>query len=136
MADEEGDIYFFSVLANPAHRGSLLALFPLVHRLRGCLGIAASLDGVRWSRITPLRSCLVSGERAVDHPVAGLVRRGEVVWLYVHEKVPGITADRLSPWPLFKQLEAVAPRAGLVRYSLPVDTLREWTERSLRDLTA
>lgn len=42
-----GDIYFFAVMANPVHRGSLLAIFPLVHKLKGCLGLAASRDGVR-----------------------------------------------------------------------------------------
>ena len=123
----EGDLYFFAAQANPAHRASLIALFPLVHRLRGCIG-------VHWSRITPLRGCGVHGERATDHPVAGLVRRGEAVWLYVHENVPGISADRLSPWPLFKQMDFVSQRAGLVRYSLPVATLRRWTRFSLRDL--
>ena len=56
------------------------------------------------------------------------------MWLYVHERVPGISADRLSPWPLFKQLDLVAPRAGLVRYSIPTERLRRWTERSLAEL--
>ena len=117
------------------HKGSLLALFPLVHKLRGCVGLAASRDGVRWSRITPLRGCAVHGERATDHPVAGMLRRGEHVWLYLHEHVPGISADRMSPWPLFKQLDYASPRAGLVRYSIPVATLRRWTRQSLRDLS-
>ena len=108
-----------------------------MHRLRGCLALSASRDGVRWSPPTPLRACAVHGERATDHPVAGLVRReggGDRVWLYVHERVPGISADRLSPWPLFKQLDLTAPRAGLVRYAIPTERLRRWTERSLAQL--
>jgi len=129
-----GDIYFFAVMANPVHRGSLLAIFPLVHKLKGCLGLAASRDGVRWSRITPLRACPVHGERTVDHPVAGLVHRGDEVWLYIHERVPGISADRLSPWPLFKHLELAAQPARLVRYRMPVALLRRWTRQSLRDV--
>ena len=54
----KGDIYFFAVQPNPADNGSsLIALFPLAHRLRGCVALSASLDGVRWSRPMPLLSC-------------------------------------------------------------------------------
>ena len=55
--DATGDVYFFAAQVNPAHNGSLVAIFPLVHRLRACLAIAASYDGVHWSRVTPLLSC-------------------------------------------------------------------------------
>lgn len=62
---------------NPAHNRSLLAVFPLAHRARGCLGVAASLDGVRWSRVTPLLACALYGERTLDQPaVPAMVRRG------------------------------------------------------------
>ncbi len=90
-----GDIYFFGAQTNPAHNGSLLAVFPIAHRLRGCLGIAASVDGVRWSRITPLLACGLYGERTLDQPaLPAMVRRGREVWLYVHEEV----RSRRSPY--------------------------------------
>ena len=80
---------------NPSHNGSLVAVFPLVHHLRGCLAIAVSVDGVRWSRAMPLLSCKHYGERTIDHPASpSMVRRGGRIWLYVHEEVPGITFDR------------------------------------------
>lgn len=66
--DGSGDVYFFGAQVNPSHNGSLLAVFPLVHRLRACLGIAASVDSVRWSRVTPLLSCQLYGERTMDQP--------------------------------------------------------------------
>ena len=72
----QGDVYFFAVSPNPAHPGSLLALFPLAHKFRGCIGLAASTDGLHWSAPTPLLRCAVHGERAVHHPAQGLVREG------------------------------------------------------------
>ena len=56
-AHAEGNIYFFAAQVNPVLESSLLALFPLEHRRRGCLAFACSRDGVRWSRPTALLSC-------------------------------------------------------------------------------
>ena len=57
LAASSGDLYFFSVHANPVHSGSLIAQFPLVQHARGCIGLALSIDGVQWSRVTPLVRC-------------------------------------------------------------------------------
>ena len=46
----QGDIYFWAAQTNPAHNTSLVAIFPVVHQLQGCIGIAFSIDGQRWSR--------------------------------------------------------------------------------------
>ena len=89
----QGDVYFFVVAPNPAHEGSLLALFPLAHKFRGCIGLAASVDGLHWSAPTPLLRCAVHGERAVHHPAQGLVSDGDSVVMFVHENVPGVTSD-------------------------------------------
>ena len=116
-------MYFFGVQANPSHNGSLVAVFPLVHRLRACLAIAASVDGVRWTRVTPLLSCRLYGERTMDHPAApSMVRRGSEIWLYVQEEVPGITVERTTPMATHTQLlksEKVAEPCGALHVPLP-----------------
>ena len=132
-----GDIYYFGAQVNPSHNGSLLATFPLVHRLRGCIGLAASLDGVRWSRVTPLLSCSIYGERTMDQPaLPAMVRRGSEVWLYVHEEVPGITFDRAVPLLLQPFLLRAERPSRLVRYSFPCRLLASWTEDALESLMA
>ena len=69
----DGDTYFFLVQPNPVHRGSLIAIFPLVQHARGCIGLALSIDGKEWSQVTPLMRCAVHGERAENQPVGGLI---------------------------------------------------------------
>ena len=128
----QGDIYFFGVQVNPVHNGSLIATFPLVHRLRGCIGLAASLDGVRWSRVTPLLSCAIYGERTLDQPaVPALLRRGAEIWIYIHEEVPGITFDRAVPLLLQPQLLAAEKSSRVVRYAFPCRLLAKWTDTAL-----
>ena len=65
------------------------------------------------------------GERTVDQPAAGVLRRGGRVQLYVHERVPGIYDTGLRAWALRAAGRGaeVAPR--LVRYSLPAATFLE-----------
>lgn len=65
----QGDIYFFSAQKNPVHNSSLIAIFPLVHRMRGCIALSVSLDGFKWSSPVSLLKCAVYGERTRDHPV-------------------------------------------------------------------
>ena len=76
-APAQGEIYFFSVQTHPIDPDILLALFPMVHAFCGCIAIAFSTDGVRWTAPFPLLRADVIGDRTVDHPVAGLVRRGQ-----------------------------------------------------------
>ena len=131
----EGDVYFFAVSVNPVHPASLLAMFPLAHKFRGCIGVSVSLDGLHWSQPTPLLRCAVHGERAVHHPAAGLVRDGPLVSLYVHENVPGVTSD-LTPTPaqMVAHPYLKLPRPRLVRHTLPADALRTWTLATLSTL--
>ena len=128
-----GDVYFFAVSRNPIDpSGSLIALFPLAHKFRGCIAIAVSRDGLRWSAPTPLLRCDVHGERAVHHPAQGLILEGESVALYVHENVPGVTSDitptaaQMAQFPYLK-----LPRPRLVRHTVPASALRTWTKRAL-----
>jgi hypothetical protein len=111
------------------HNGSLLALYPLVHKFRGCIAVSASTDGLRWSAPTPLLSaCAVHGERTVDHPAQGFVREGESVSMYVHENVPGTTSELFFNDVLMRfhpYLKLPPPR--LVRYTMPAQALRKWT---------
>ena len=53
------EVYFIHVQTNPVHRRTLLGVMPIVHRGLGCLALALSTDGKRWSRPTPLKRCEV-----------------------------------------------------------------------------
>lgn len=129
-----GDIYFFAVQVNPVHEQSLLAVFPIVHRIRGCIAVATSMDGVRWTKITPLLSCSIYGERTMDQPaLPAMVRRGNEVWLYVHEEVPGITIDRATPRFAYAQMAANEKPSQVVRYSFSCSKLANWTQSALRE---
>ena len=129
-----GDIYFFGVQVNPAHDDSLLAVFPIVHRLRGCIAMAASTDGVHWSTATPLLSCSIFGERALDQPaLPAMVARGSEVWLYVQEEVPGITIDRRTPRFAYAQMSRYEKPSSVVRYAFPCSKLAKWTEGALQE---
>ena len=123
----QGDIYFWSVAPNPVDNSSLLAVFPLVHFFKGCVGLSLSLDGARWSSPHPLVACKVHGERASHHPAGGWYRRGQRVHMYIQEDVPDIRVDGLTPWPLAKRLKKEQPLSTLVRYSFSAGSLRRWT---------
>ena len=128
------DIYFFNVASNPVHNGSLLAVFPIVQHFQGCLCIAASLDGRRWSAPEPLTRCVVAGQRTASHPAAGLIERGDFVDLYMHEGVPGISIDMSTPHSLRKYLEAHERDSRLNRFSMPKAALRKWTLEAIATL--
>lgn len=131
-----GDIYYFAAQQNPVDASSMLAVFPLVHRARACIGLAFSTDALRWSSPRALLPCRAAGERAVDQPAAGMLRRDGHVLLYVHENVPGIRVDARTPEVHRKRLRqlhgAMEPR--IVRYDIPVAWLQRWTEEGLRSL--
>ena len=117
------------------HESSLIAVFPLEHRRQGCLAFACSRDGVSWSRPMALLSCEVDvmdrGDRTIHHPVAGLVRRGDVVWLYVHENVPGVVEKSEA---VHKAGLQSVPRSRIVRHDIPAETLLQWTQQELAGL--
>lgn len=130
-----GDIYFFGVQINPAHADSLVAVFPMVHRLRGCIGLTASTDGVRWTRIAPLLPCNIFGERTMEHPaLPAMVLRGPEVWMYVQEEVPGITIDQRTPRFVYAQMKHAEKPSSLKRYVFPCARLASWTREVLREL--
>ena len=72
------------------------------------------------------------GDRTIHHPVANLVRREGVVWLYVHENVPGVV-EKSRAMPEGARLQGV-PRSRIVRYDIPAERLLEWTQRALAAL--
>lgn len=129
----EGDLYFFVASPNPAVPHTLLGLFPLAHRFRGCIGVAASADGVHWSEPAPLLRCAVHGERAVHHPAQGLTLQGGEVSLWVHENVPGVTTDDPNV-KVAQHTYLTLPRTRLVRHSVPVGQLRAWALKALEGL--
>lgn len=133
--DETGDVYFWGAQVNPVHNGSLIAVFPLVHRLRACIAIAASLDGIHWSRATPLLGCRLYGERTIDQPASpSMIRRGGEVWFYVQEEVPGITVERTTPLVTHTALLKAEKPSRVVRYAIPCLLLARWTDGALRKL--
>ena len=114
----------------------MLAAFPLVHRARACICLAFSRDAVHWSTPRPLLRCRAAGERSVDQPAVGMLRRDDLIFFYVHENVPQIREDAKTPEELRTRLlqvrDLIAPR--IVRYSIPVVKLQQWTDESLRSL--
>ncbi|KAL3909822.1 MAG: hypothetical protein SGPRY_009292 [Prymnesium sp.] len=130
------DIYFFAVQANPVHKDTLLAIFPVSHPPSACIMIAFSIDGVNFSRPVSLLESRVgvrtenrrgSGRlewRSEDHPVAGLVvapyDRFSVLF-YVHHAVRGTTI-RTDAVPHVRS------------YALKVSQLRKWTFTALSQL--
>jgi hypothetical protein len=117
----------------------LLAVFPLVHRSRGCLCVSFSADGFIWSRARPLLRCAARGERSVHHPAIGLVRRADHVLMWVHENVPGLANDAATPLAhleAYQRREATRPPPPprIVRYTIPAAALRTWTDEGLRAL--
>ena len=123
---------------NPVDDQSLIAVFPIVHRFRGCIGLSLSLDGLNWSPVTPLRQCDTIGDRTIDQPVAGIIRPsgGNVLWLYVHESVPKIGIDTTASSALTKYLKEREPRAEVFRYAIPIPLFRRWASRAREFLTS
>lgn len=133
----QGEVYFFSVQANPVHPSTMVAVFPLVHRAHGCMCISISRDGTQWSSPKPLLRCGSIGERTSSHPAAGLVRRGAHVLFYVHENVPGISVDTRVPLPHKQALESAGhtqPPARILRYRMLAKELLSLTTVALKEL--
>jgi hypothetical protein len=65
-----------------------------------------------------------------------MLRRDDLIFFYVHENVPQIREDAKTPEELRTRLlqvrDLIAPR--IVRYSIPVVKLQQWTDESLRSL--
>jgi hypothetical protein len=137
LSATEGDIYFWLVQTNPVLARTLIALFPLVHHHRGCIGLSLSVDGTTWSRVTPLLRCEVHGARAETQPVGfALLPRGELA-VFVHERVPGIAYDEKTPHRLSMSLQRLMSRRGgasIVRYTLPCEKFARWTAEGLAEL--
>ena len=135
----EGNIYFWAVQVNPVHSGSLIALFPLVHRLHGCIGMAFSVDGLSWSPMRVALTCGAFGDRTLDHPASPAMVRGRgaeegLVHLYVQHGVPSIGLDRMTPWSLYKETVLLEPRSTVFRYSLGSCDLVHETRLALKAL--
>jgi len=136
-AHTEGDVYFWGAQTNPVDDSSLIAAFPLVHHLHGCIGLSLSLDGVRWSRVSPLLSCEAIGERTLAHPAApSMVRRGDRLWIYIHESVPGASVDAYLPKELHRIWSQTEAPGRIARYTFHVGILERWTRRARRSLLA
>lgn len=161
FAPSSGSTNFFAVQENPVHNGSLIALVPIVHRSRACIGFTISLDGLAWSRMVPLMHCVAYGQRAAHSPVAGgLVRvgRGRVA-CFIHENVPGIhdydddQPHERMPFALANHLKLESSRAHsatvrasgkmpttrkmsrVMRVEFACERLASWTKHGLKALS-
>ena len=133
-----GNIYFWSASANPLDNGTMVALAPVSHHYRGCLGISLSADGQHWSPITPLVGTALDtapceeaerasgacfdgkfvGQRTTHHPVTGVFHLGASVVFFIHENVPKIV-DHAPP--------ASRRPSRLMRYAVPASAFLCWT---------
>ena len=78
------------------------------------------------------------GDRAIHQPAAGLVRRGDAVWVYVHENVPGVIEKSAAVVGAVRRgapLADALPPSRLVRYDVPVERLERWTREALASLS-
>ena len=135
---QTGNVYFFAVQTNPVMDDSLIAVFPIVHKLSGCLGIAASRDGLLWSSVTPLINCEAHNDRTVHHPAAPALvadpHDRSMLLMYVHEDVPGINEDAFMPGSISAYLGKRAPASRVVRYRIPTKVIATWALGALAEL--
>ena len=125
------DIYFFHAQINPVDPTTLLALFPMSQPPYACIGMAFSVDGIRFSEPINLqssapvwRTTYIDGSgplewRNADHPVAGAVLRGDEIWFFIHHAVYGTS---------MQILERNAQHVAL--YRLHVDEVRRMMSNS------
>ena len=65
-----------------------------------------------------------------------MIARGDTVWVYVHESVPGASVDAYLPKELHRAWSSIEQAGRLARYALPRAALERWTRRARRALTA
>ena len=74
-------------------------------------------------------------ERTAHHPVDGILVSEEHVDIYVHQNVPGITADKVTTRGLRRFPYLRQPPSRLVRYRVPKATWSRWTDVALSGLS-
>ena len=145
--NNDDQVYFAAINPNPAlvedalvvlapvaradgpavNAGTLVALAP-VARADGSayVGLAVSCDGIHFSALVPLLNCTggASLGRAPDHPVDGLLQRGDMVHAFVHRDVPGIALHKGGR----------QPRPRLVRLDIPAARLAALARAQFRTL--
>lgn len=126
------NVYFAAVNANPVDGESVLGLFPVVRNEGGAdddayVAMAVSCDGLRFSKFLRLvDSTPASLGRGSDHPVDGLLRRGDDVFFFVHRGVLGVFDDD-------HDTERING-SRVVRYSVPAAKLAAYTARAKASL--
>ena len=106
---------------NPVDDQTVLGIFPVREGPRAFVAVALSRDGVRFSRFREiLKSTAADQGRSTDHPVDGLLVRGDNVFLYAHRDVPPFSRGR--------------PR--IVRLETTLDELRAYTVKAKAELDA
>lgn len=115
------NVYFWAVSHLPTVSRALFALAPVVHRGKGCVALACSAEGERWSPLTAFLPCDTDFPPVHTYmqPAAGMVVRGEFVDVYVHADVGEIMGPTRPP-------------GSLVRYSLLAERLAGWAKRNPR----
>ena len=129
----QGDVYFWAAAVNPAAPTTLLAVFPIVDRLRGCLALSASRDG---ALVAAGAAAAVSGlRRAYRAPPRRRHRRPRRRHLALRPRERprrgGRQGERADP--LAVQVPAPAA-AEAQRYAIGREALRRWTEGALAQI--
>ena len=119
------NIYFATVHQNPIDNGaSLVGMFPVLTPRDSCVALAVSVDGHAFSEL----ECIATASRAQatgeqsDHPVDGLVVRGDHAYFYVSFDLPVAGPS------------GGAPRMD--RYAIPLDVLADFTHQAKKQLKA
>lgn len=87
------------------------------------------------SRRNSVRAYTAIGYVSLAHPAApAMVRRGDEVWVYIHESVPGASVDAYLPKALYRSWSNREDEGRVARYALPASALEKWTRRQRRSL--
>lgn len=127
-------VYFPSIHENPALENTLLGFFPVNWDWgeeptdfydRECyLALSISCDGIHFSPFHKvLKNTCAQYGRVLDLPVDGIVRRGDMVHLYVHRYMP------MAGYALESDF---SPQ--LVRHTMTMDSLRDYSLRAMAQL--
>jgi len=131
-----GNIYTFTVNRNPVDGDTLIALCPVQDPIAGrsAIALSFSINGLLWSPLLDLIKSPDAGVgRTLDHPVDGILRRGNEVLFFVQHRVPGVWHNRGAH---HRVTAPPSKTVGLVGYSVPVEVMTRLTERAkqmLRD---
>jgi len=148
VAAARANVYFAAVNPNPLDGGAtLLGLFPTAVEVPdrtdareaakgrveevGATLLSVSVDGVRWAPPIALAEAFPVGGESTDHPIDGVVLRGDALFVYVHAGVPGTLSALCN-----RDRPPAPPPSRIVRLALKADALRAYAADAVARLQA